>query len=414
MLSIILNMHTKAKWQCYNQRISSEEGRNMMSDETPNYGFSTRAIHVGQDPEATTGAVIVPIYQTSTFAQDAVGENKGYDYARSGNPTRTALETALAGLEDAKHGLAFASGLAAESTVALMLSAGDHVICGDDVYGGTFRLFDKVYKRHGIEFDYVDTSNTAAVEAAIKPNTKLIWIETPTNPLLKLADIAAISAAAKAHGVLTLVDNTFATPYFQRPLDLGADITLYSTTKYLGGHSDVVGGALITNNTELYQKLKFLQNAAGGVPGPFDSWLVLRGIKTLAVRMRAHAANALAVAQYLEGHPLIERVIYPGLPSHPQHELAKRQMRGFSGMISVIMKGGEADGRALVQNTKLFTLAESLGGVESLIELPAAMTHASVVGSSLEVPTGLVRLSVGIEDEDDLIKDLERALDRID
>lgn len=386
----------------------------MMSDETPNYGFSTRAIHVGQDPEATTGAVIVPIYQTSTFAQDAVGENKGYDYARSGNPTRTALETALAGLEDAKHGLAFASGLAAESTVALMLSAGDHVICGDDVYGGTFRLFDKVYKRHGIEFDYVDTSNTAAVEAAIKPNTKLIWIETPTNPLLKLADIAAISAAAKARGVLTLVDNTFATPYFQRPLDLGADITLYSTTKYLGGHSDVVGGALITNNTELYQKLKFLQNAAGGVPGPFDSWLVLRGIKTLAVRMRAHAANALAVAQYLEGHPLIERVIYPGLPSHPQHELAKRQMRGFSGMISVIMKGGEADGRALVQNTKLFTLAESLGGVESLIELPAAMTHASVVGSSLEVPTGLVRLSVGIEDEDDLIKDLERALDRID
>lgn len=385
-----------------------------MSDETPNYGFSTRAIHVGQDPEATTGAVIVPIYQTSTFAQDAVGENKGYDYARSGNPTRTALETALAGLEDAKHGLAFASGLAAESTVALMLSAGDHVICGDDVYGGTFRLFDKVYKRHGIEFDYVDTSNTAAVEAAIKPNTKLIWIETPTNPLLKLADIAAISAAAKARGVLTLVDNTFATPYFQRPLDLGADITLYSTTKYLGGHSDVVGGALITNNTELYQKLKFLQNAAGGVPGPFDSWLVLRGIKTLAVRMRAHAANALAVAQYLEGHPLIERVIYPGLPSHPQHELAKRQMRGFSGMISVIMKGGEADGRALVQNTKLFTLAESLGGVESLIELPAAMTHASVVGSSLEVPTGLVRLSVGIEDEDDLIKDLERALDRID
>jgi len=381
-----------------------------MSDPHAPYGFATRAIHAGQDPDPATGAVIVPIYQTSTFAQEAVGVHKGYEYARSGNPTRTALETALAALDGGTHALAFASGLAAETTTMLLLSAGDHVICGDDVYGGTFRLFDKVFARLGLQFDYVDTSDVTRVESAIRLETKLIWLESPTNPLLKLADIAAIARIARPRGILTLVDNTFASPYFQRPLELGADIALYSTTKYMGGHSDVVGGALALRDDALYERLRFLQNAAGGVPGPFDSWLVLRGLKTLAVRMRAHEANALAVARFLEGHPAVERVIYPGLPSHPQHELARRQMCGFGGMISAVLKGGEAAAHALVTRTKLFTLAESLGGVESLIELPAAMTHASVAGSALEVPAGLVRLSVGIEERDDLLADLDEAL----
>jgi cystathionine beta-lyase/cystathionine gamma-synthase len=375
------------------------------------YGFATRAIHAGQEPEPTTGAVIVPIYQTSTFAQEAVGVHKGYEYARTGNPTRTALETAIAALDGANHAIAFASGLAAETTVLLMLSAGDHIICGDDVYGGTYRLFDKVFKRHGLTFDYVDTSDANQVAAAIRPETKLIWLETPTNPLLKLADIAAIAQAARSHGALTLVDNTFASPYFQRPLELGADIVLYSTTKYMGGHSDVVGGAVALNDDDVAAQLRFLQNAAGGVPGPFDSWLVLRGLKTLTVRMRAHEANACAIAYALEGRPEIERVIYPGLPSHPQHALAKQQMSGFGGMISLVLKGGESAARNMVTRTKLFTLAESLGGVESLIELPAAMTHASVAGSPLEVPPGLVRLSIGIEEQDDLIGDLLQALD---
>ncbi len=375
-------------------------------------GFATRAIHAGQAPEASTGAVVVPIYQTSTFAQEAVGVNKGYEYARSGNPTRTALETALAALESGEHGLAFASGLAAETTLMLLLSAGDHVICGDDVYGGTFRLFDKVFKRHGLTFDFVDTSDTARVEAAIRPETRMIWLETPTNPLLKLADIAGVAALARGRGILTVVDNTFASPYFQRPLELGADVTLHSTTKYMGGHSDVVGGAIAVRDGELAERLRFLQNAAGGVPGPFDSWLVLRGLKTLAVRMRAHEANALAIARFLEEHPAVDRVIYPGLASHPQHALARQQMHGFGGMISLILKGGEAAGHAMVGRTKLFTLAESLGGVESLVELPAAMTHASVAGSALEVPAGLVRLSVGIEDLDDLQADLEQALEK--
>jgi cystathionine gamma-synthase len=381
-----------------------------MSDQQTSYGFATRAIHAGQEPDPGTGAVTVPIYQTSTFAQDAVGVHKGYEYARSGNPTRTALETALAALDGGQHGLAFASGLAAETTVALLLSAGDHVICGDVVYGGTYRLFDKIFRRLGMCFDYVDTSDAERVAAAMRPQTKLIWLETPTNPLLKLADIAAIADLARSRGIITVVDNTFATPYFQRPLELGADISLYSTTKYLGGHSDVVGGAAVLNDSELYERLKFLQNAAGGVPGPFDSWLVLRGLKTLAVRMRAHEANALAVARFLAEQPSVDRVIYPGLATHPQHKLAQRQMSGFGGMISIVLKGGEAAGRAMVQRTKLFTLAESLGGVESLIELPAAMTHASVAGSPLEVPAGLVRLSVGIEDEADLIADLAAAL----
>lgn len=381
-----------------------------MSDEQPTYGFATRAIHAGQEPEATSGAVTVPIYQTSTFAQEAVGVNKGYEYARTHNPTRTALQTAIAALDGGTYALAFASGLAAETTVMLMLSAGDHVICGDDAYGGTYRLFSKVFARHGLDFDYVDTSDPELVEAAIRPTTKMIWIETPTNPLLKLADIATISRIGRAHGALTLVDNTFASPYFQRPLELGADMVLYSTTKYMGGHSDVVGGAVVLNDSALHERLKFLQNAAGGVPGPFDCWLVLRGLKTLAVRMRAHEANALAVAAFLEEHPAVERVLYPGLRSHSQHALAKNQMHGFGGMISLVLHGGEEAANRMVTRTKLFTLAESLGGVESLIEVPAAMTHASVVGSPLEVPAGLVRLSVGIEDTDDLIADLNQAL----
>jgi cystathionine beta-lyase/cystathionine gamma-synthase len=381
-----------------------------MTEKFAAYGFATRAIHAGQEPDPATGAVIVPIYQTSTFAQEDVGVHKGYEYARTDNPTRAALEAALAALDGGAHALAFASGLAAETTLLLALSAGDHVICGDDVYGGTYRLFEKVFARLGLLFDYVDASDPDQVAAAIRPETKLIWLETPTNPLLKLADIVAIARIARQRGILTAVDNTFASPYFQRPLELGADIVHYSTTKYIGGHSDVVGGALVLADGALYERLKFLQNAAGAVPGPLDCWLVLRGLKTLAVRMRAHEANAMAVARFLEQHPSVERVIYPGLPSHPQHTLARRQMHGFGGMISIVLKGGAAAARALVTRTKLFTLAESLGGVESLIEVPAAMTHASVAGSPLEVPAGLVRLSVGIEEQDDLIADLEAAL----
>jgi cystathionine beta-lyase/cystathionine gamma-synthase len=381
-----------------------------MADTSSPYGFATRAIHAGQDPEPTTGAVIVPIYQTSTFAQEEVGVHKGYEYARTGNPTRTALETALAALDGGQYALAFASGLAAETTVLLMLSQGDHIVAGDDAYGGTYRLFDKVFARLGIVVDYVDTRDPENVAEAIREQTRLVWIETPTNPMLKLADIAKIAQHARSRGVLTLVDNTFASSYLQRPLELGADIVLYSTTKYMGGHSDTVGGALVLNDTALYERLKFLQNAAGGVPGPFDSWLVLRGLKTLAIRMRAHGENGMAVARFLEQHPVVEQVIYPGLASHPQHELAARQMHGYGGMISFLPHGGEAAARRIVARTRLFTLAESLGGVESLIELPSAMTHASVVGSPLEVPAGLVRLSVGIEDSADLIADLAQAL----
>ncbi|HWQ12193.1 MAG TPA: cystathionine gamma-synthase [Roseiflexaceae bacterium] len=381
-----------------------------MSLQNDTYGFATRAIHAGQDPEPATGAVIVPIYQTSTFAQEAVGVHKGYEYARTHNPTRTALETALAALDGGKHALAFASGLAAETTVMLALSAGDHVVAGDDAYGGTYRLFTKVFARHGLSFDFVDTRDPENVAEAIRPETKLVWLESPTNPLLKIADIPGIARAARERGVLTLVDNTFASPYLQRPLELGADIVLYSTTKYMGGHSDVVGGALVLNDTALFERLRFLQNAAGAVPGPFDCFLVQRGLKTLAVRMRAHGENALAVARFLEQHPAVEQVIYPGLPSHPQHALARQFMHGFGGMVSFTPRGGLEAAHRIVTRTKLFTLAESLGGVESLIELPAAMTHASVAGSPLEVPAALIRLSVGIEDAADLIADLEQAL----
>lgn len=374
------------------------------------YGFATRAIHAGQEPEPQTGSVIVPIYQTSTYAQEEVGVHKGYEYSRTDNPTRTALQACLAALEGGTYALAFASGLGATTTLMLMLKAGDHVVVGDDVYGGTYRLFQRVMTDHGLVFDFVDTSDPQAVAAALRPETRMIWLETPTNPLLKLADIRAISALGREHGALTVVDNTFASPYGQQPLALGADIVLHSTTKYIGGHSDVVGGAIVTSNDGVYERLKFLQNAAGAVPGAFDSWLVLRGAKTLALRMREHERNALAVARFLEEHPAVERVVYPGLPSHPQHALAREQMQCFGGMISLVLHGGEAAARDMVRRTRLFTLAESLGGVESLIELPAAMTHASVTGSKLEVPAGLVRLSVGIEDVDDLVADIRQAL----
>lgn len=376
-------------------------------------GFATRAIHTGQEPDPATGAVIVPIYQTSTFAQTEVGVHHGYEYSRTDNPTRTALQASLASLESGSHALAFASGLAASTTAMLMLESGDHVLCGDDVYGGTYRLFERVMRNKGLSFTYVDTADTAQIAAAWTSSTRMIWLETPTNPLLKLADIAAIADLARERGGLTLVDNTFASPYGQRPLELGADLVLHSTTKYLGGHSDTVGGALVMRDDALYERLKFLQNAAGGVPGPFDSWLVLRGIKTLAMRMREHERNAFEVARFLGDHPAVERVIYPGLESHPQHALAARQMHCFGGMISLVLAGGPAKAREMVRHTRLWTLAESLGGVESLIEVPAAMTHMSVAGSPLEVPGGLVRLSVGVEDAGDLIADLEQALAHI-
>lgn len=382
-------------------------------DEISTYGFATRAIHAGQAPDPLTGAVTVPIYQTATFAQFNVDGTQAYDYARSGNPTRTALETALAALEDTPYALAFASGLAAESAVLLALSAGDHVVSGDNIYGGTYRLFTKVFSRHGLTFDFVDTSDPANIAAVIRPETKLIWLETPTNPLLKLADLAAIVKIARTHNVLTLVDNTFASPYFQRPLDLGIDLTLYSTTKYHAGHSDVISGAIVTTNPDLYARLKFLQNAVGGVPGPFDAWLVLRGIKTLALRMRAHEANALAVANFLVEHPAVEQVNYPGLPTHPHHALAQQQMRGFGGMVSFTLKGGAAAARTVVQRTKLFTFAVSLGGVESLIELPVTMSHGGAIGSPQEAPANLIRLSVGVEERADLLADLQQALEKL-
>jgi cystathionine beta-lyase/cystathionine gamma-synthase len=377
-------------------------------------GFATRAIHVGQDPDPATGAVIVPIYQTSTYAQSEVGVHKGYDYSRTANPTRAALESCLASLDGGRFGLAFASGMAAEDAVLHLLETGSHVIASDDVYGGTFRLFHRVLERVGLRFTFVDATRTQAVVDAIEQQTRLIWLESPTNPLMKLIDIAAVSAAAHARGVLVCLDNTFASPYCQRPLELGADLVHYSTTKYLGGHSDVVGGALVVSNEDLYERLKFLQNAVGGVPGPFDSWLVLRGLKTLALRMRQHSANALQVAGFLERQPSVKSVHYPGLASHPQHELARRQMvGGFGGMLSFEVRGGVAAAREVARRTRLFTLAESLGGVESLIELPALMTHASLPPerrADVGIDDGLIRLSVGIEEAEDLVNDLSQAL----
>ena len=384
-----------------------------MHDDSRKLGFGTRAIHAGQSPDPTTGAVMTPVYLTSTYVQQGPGEHKGFEYSRSQNPTRFALEANLAALEGGRHGLAFASGLAATSTILQLLSAGDHVIAGDDLYGGTFRLFDKVYRRLGLEFTYVDpTAGGEAVEAAIRPSTRMVWLETPTNPLLKISDIARVAEVCRKHDILLAVDNTFMTPYNQTPLALGADIVCHSTTKYLNGHSDVIGGAVMTNDDELHERLAFLQNAAGPVPSPMDSFLVLRGTKTLHVRMERHEQNARALAAWLEGHAQVERTIYPGLESHPQHALAARQQRGFGGMISFDLRGGLEAARKFLQACRIFALAESLGGVESLIEHPAIMTHASVPAErrrALGMGDGLIRLSVGIEDLDDLRGDLEHA-----
>lgn len=376
--------------------------------------FSTKAIHVGQAADPTTGATIVPVYQTSTYTQDAVGQHKGYDYSRTINPTRVALEAQLAALEDATYCSAFASGMAATAAVLNLLSSGDHAVVSDDLYGGTYRLFSRVLERYGLEFTYVDMTDLAAVRAAIRPNTKLFWLETPTNPLLKLVDIRAI-CALRSGNALVCVDNTFASPYFQRPLALGADIVVHSTTKYIGGHSDVVGGAAMTLSKDLHESIKFHQNAVGGVPGPHDAWLTMRGAKTLALRMREHAKNAQAVAEFLEGHDQVARVFYPGLPSHPQHELAKRQMSGFGGMVSFTLEGPERRAIEFANTLTYFSLAESLGGVESLICHPARMTHGSIPQDMREkrgVTDGLLRLSVGIEDIEDLLDDLRGALQR--
>ncbi len=375
--------------------------------------FSTRAIHAGQEPDPSTGALMIPIFQTSTYAQTGMGEHKGYEYARTGNPTRTALEACLASLENGKYGLAFASGLAAEQAVLSLLSAGDHMVSCDDLYGGTYRIFERILRRYNIETSYATATTVAEYEQAIRPNTRLIWLETPTNPLLQLADIRAIAEIAHKHNVLLVVDNTFSSPYFQQPLDLGADIVLHSTTKYINGHSDVIGGAVITNNDDVYEAIKFHQNAAGGVPGPFDAWLTLRGVKTLALRMRQHEENAFTVAKFLSEHPRVEKVYYPGLASHPDHELAKRQMSGFGGMVSFQFKGTLEDVNQVVKRFKIFTFAESLGGIESLVCHPASMTHGSIpreIREARGLTDTLLRLSVGIEDAEDLLADLHQAL----
>jgi cystathionine gamma-lyase len=377
------------------------------------FGFETRAIHAGQQADPMTGAVVTPLYLTSTFQQTAPGEHRGYDYSRSGNPTRSAYEACLANLEGGRHAFATPSGCAGTTLIVQLLSAGDHVVACDDMYGGTPRLFDHVFARLGIEFTYVDLTNPAALGAALRPKTRLVWIETPTNPLMKLADIAAIANAAHAAGAWLAVDNTYASPYFQRPLELGADLVLHSTTKYVNGHSDLVGGAVVTNDEALAQRLKFIANAAGAVQSTFDAFMCLRSVKTLAVRMRAHEQNALAVARFLESHRKVERVVYPGLPSHPQHALAKKQMHGFGGMLALYVKGGVAEATRLLSNVRVFTLAESLGGVESLIEHPAIMTHASVPAArraAIGIADNLIRVSVGIESTKDLIDDLDRAL----
>ena len=371
--------------------------------------FETRAIHDGQEPDPATGAIITPIYQTATFVQDAVGVNKGYDYARVGNPTRTALQVALASLENAEHGIAFSSGLGATTTLMHLVNPGERVVLIADVYGGVYRMTSQIYEPKGYLFDYVPAADFANLADRLDENTRMVWIETPSNPMLNLVDIRAAADAAHAVGAILVVDNTFATPYLQNPLDLGADVVLHSTTKYLGGHSDVVGGFCATNDPTIAERLYFLQKSLGAVPGPFDCWLVLRGIRTLAVRMQRHCENARAIAAWLAEQPAIEQVLYPGLPSHPGHEIAKRQMRDFGGMISVLAESEEA-AVELVERTKLFQLAESLGGVESLIEHPARMTHASTADAPFAAPRNLVRLSVGIEAVDDLIADLAAAL----
>jgi len=381
-------------------------------------GFATKAIHAGEEPDfrdGATGDVVVPIHLSTTFARKKVTEpTAGYEYTRSSNPTRKALESKLAALENAQYGLAFSSGLAAESTILLsLLNPGDHIVAFDDLYGGTKRLFNHVFSNFGFEISYVDATIPSLVEEAIQPNTKLVWIETPSNPLLKLSDIAAISAITHQHGLILVVDNTFLSPYFQKPLDLGADIVVHSSTKYIGGHSDVLGGAVLLNNAEYYERIQYHQNAVGAVLAPFDSYLTARGIKTLALRLEQHQKNALKIARYLESHPKISKVIYPGLESHPQHELAKKQTSGFGGILSFEIKGTITDAELFLEKLQLFALAESLGGVESLIELPALMTHASVakeVREQIGITDTLIRVSVGVEDVKDLIADLKQAL----
>jgi cystathionine gamma-lyase len=383
-----------------------------VSEKYSSLGFSTRAIHAGQEADPATGATIVPIYATSTYTQAAPGQHKGYDYSRSGNPTRTALETCLAALEDGEGGLAFASGLAATTAVLATLRPGDEVAAAADLYGGTFRLFDKVFKPWGLVVRYTENPTPAGFAKIITGKTKLVWVETPTNPLLQIIDIAAVAELAHKAGAVLAVDNTFASPYLQQPIKLGADLVIHSTTKYLGGHSDVVGGAVV-GPRELLQAIAFYQNAAGGTPGPFDAWLTLRGVKTLALRMERHCANARQLAEWLAGHPRVQKVYYPGLPNHPGHAVAKKQMRDFGGMLSASIKGGKEGALRMLTRTKLFSLAESLGGVESLIGHPATMTHASIpaeIRVARGIDDGLVRLSVGVEDLQDLRADLEHAL----
>ncbi len=379
--------------------------------------FGTRAIHAGQEPDPTTGAIMTPIYATSTYVQSSPGVHKGYEYSRSQNPTRFAYERCVADLEGGARGLAFASGLAATSTLLELLDTGSHVIAGDDLYGGTYRLFERVRRRSaGLDFTFVDLAKPGALEAAVRPETRLIWVETPSNPLLKLVDLELVARFAHDHGALAVADNTFATPYLQRPLERGFDAVVHSATKYLNGHSDVIGGVIVTQDAELGDRLAFLQNAVGGVAGPFDSFLALRGLKTLHLRMERHCSNAQHLAEFLERHPAVERVIYPGLTSHPGHSLAKRQMSAFGGMISVILRGGLEAARTALERFRVFALAESLGGVESLIEHPGIMTHASVPPdrrAELGISDGLIRLSVGVEDVDDLQDDVVQALAKI-
>jgi cystathionine gamma-lyase len=375
--------------------------------------FDTLAIHAGQEPDPTTGAIMTPVYLTSTYVQAGPGEHKGYEYSRTKNPTRQALEACLAALEGAKFGLAFGSGCAAADALMHLLDAGDHVVCSDDVYGGTFRLFDKVFRRLGLTFSYVDLADPKRLEEALTPKTRAVWVETPTNPMLKLVDLDAVAEVCRRRRLVSICDNTFMTPFFQRPLEHGIDVVVHSTTKYLNGHSDVVGGFACTSDPALAERMYFLQNAVGGVPGPMDCFLVLRGVKTLSVRMARHEQNARAVAEFLGGHPKVERVTWPGLERHPQHALARRQMSGFGGMLTFVIKGGLPAARAFLENVRVFSCAESLGGVESLIEHPAIMTHASVPRETREklgIGDGLIRLSVGIEDRQDLIDDLGAAL----
>ncbi|MFN3696002.1 MAG: cystathionine gamma-synthase [Pseudobdellovibrio sp.] len=387
-----------------------------MKTTKPNLKFNTRAIHAGQSPDPSTGAIMTPVYLTSTYVQESPGVHKGWEYSRTHNPTRKAYEDCIASLENGKYGFAFASGCAATTTVMHLLNSGDHVIAMDDMYGGTFRLFDKVLKHHGLSFSFVDLTDVNNIEKSIQATTKMIWVETPTNPTLKLADIKKISEIAARKNILVVVDNTFMSPYFQRPLDLGANIVVHSATKYIGGHSDVVGGVAVTSDQKIAERLAFLSNSMGGVQGAFDSFLALRSLKTLPLRMKAHAENAQKIAEYLEKHPLVEKIIYPGLKSHPQHELAKQQMSGFGGMITFFIKGGMNAARKFLESVEIFALAESLGGVESLIEHPAIMTHASVPPEqrrALGIDDSLIRLSVGVEDLTDLLADLDQAFNKV-